>query len=111
MFFASRSSHAQYGELAREGSERQDRDGASERRRQESTTSVAAGCTCITCRTLLSRWNRLYDDPRSSAKKKEKKNLSAVESGMEHRANECAARCSVKFSNLQILRILLDSLE
>lgn len=43
-------------------------------RRQESTTSVAAGCTCITCRTdgpCLRAFsaNRSYGDPRSPVKK------------------------------------------
>lgn len=83
-----------------------------ERRRQESTTSVAAGCTCITCRTLPSRFRgRIAHTANPDPRRKKAVSPSAAESGMEHRANECAVRCSVKFSNLQIPRTLLDFLE
>lgn len=78
-------------------------------RRQESTTSVAAGCTCITCRTdpafaLPRRIVQRSSDLRRKKKRRRKAVCPSAESGMEHRTNERAARCSVKFSNLQISR-------
>lgn len=93
----SRSSHARCSELARrkrKARPRRTRDGGEDR--EESSTSVAAGCTCITC--LRSSRDPGEKKPPVRHLRRNPARKTAYGRGATRRD---ATRCSVKFSNLQ----------